>query len=803
MKIKLIVTFCVLFVCSFSFAQSSKESFKLSGFVEDSTSSKGLKGVNVVVLSRGENKNIGGSSTDERGLFNISDIKEGVVRVKFSMMGYQTKIIDSVSLSTTSKLGLVKLRPVAYEMPEVVIKTLKPMVEFHVDKQVINMDQVPEGSGSLTDALKNTGLVQVDPQSDAVTIRGQAIKIEMDGQPYDVPDKMLASLPASMADQVELILSPSAKESAEGGTYILNIVSKKSILDSYSGSVNVRVGENSQKNGGLDLHYKKDKLNLFGSASGWGMKQNAEQINENVNYNSSSFYRQYSKGNNDGQYDGSYYKLGFDYKFNEKNTVTFYSNYNKFKYNSNNNNNSEVDNSSLVNEYKYSATNKSDYEYSANNFYGFYKRSFEKKGEELTVDALFTKISSPNSSSQLYNYSNKVYTQIHNSSNGESANTFITKIALTDPTDIGKFETGYNFTNRDRKNNYNALDYIGQTNQWQDTLGLSNFFKYNENIHAVYLTYANTWGKYELKTGIRAENLHTHGDQFTTNESFTNNYFNIFPNINLSYKFSDMFQLAFNAFRRVKYPNMYFVNPFKEYSGLNSYSIGNPTIKPQFVNSYGISLSQYINTYYVHSTGNMNYETAVINDSISVSSPINLTSTDLFGLELSLPYYNSPASPVHLPDFISSFNINYSYRYYKQHGNYYEENLNYVSKSSNLNANLGLALFYDIKANISFWYSPKYSDVRSSNREQKYLSLNVSKSFFNKKLKFNFSVNDILKSGKWENWTYGNDYRSYSLYSPSKTRTVSIGISYAFNDYTERYDRNIDDGRDASGKSGH
>ena len=801
MKVKLIA-FGLLFLCSLGFAQNSNEGFKLSGFVEDSTSNKGLKGVNVVILSRGETKNIGGSSTDERGLFNISDIKEGVVRVKFSMMGYQTKIIDSVSLSTTSKLGLVKLRQTAYEMPEVVIKTLKPMVEFHVDKQVVNMDQVPEGSGSLTDALKNTGLVQVDPQSDAITIRGQAIKIEMDGQPYDAPDKMLASMPASMADQVELILAPSAKESAEGGTYILNIVSKKSILDSYSGSVNAHIGQNNQKSGGVDLHYKKDKFNLFGSAFGWGMKQDANMINENVNYNSSSFYRQYSLGYNDGHYNSGYYKLGFDYKFDDKNAVTFYSNYNKFTGSNNDDNKAEVDNSSLVKEYKYSATYIGNYEYSSNNFYGFYKRSFEKKDEELTVDALFTKISTPNVGHQSYDYSNKQYTQKHNSSNSENANTFITKIAFTDPTDIGKFETGYNFTNRDRNNNYNALDYIGQTNQWQDTLGLSNFFKYNENIHAVYLTYANTWGKYELKTGIRAENLYTHGDQLVTNESFTNNYFNIFPNINLSYKFNDMFQLAFNAFRRVKYPNMYFVNPFKEYSGINNYSIGNPTIKPQFVNSYGIALSQFINAYYVHSTGNMEYETAVINDSVTVSSPINLTSTDLYGLELSLPYYNSPTSPIHLPDFISSFNINYSYRYYKQHGNYYEENLNYSSKSSDLNANLGLVLFYDINANISFWYQPKHSDVRSANIEQKYLTLNVSKSFFNKKLKFNFYVDDILKSRKWESWTYGNDYRSYSMYAPTKTTTVSFGISYAFNDYTERNDRNIDDGRDSSGKSG-
>jgi len=710
--------------------------------------------------------------------------------------------VDSLDLEIVSRLGYIRLRPTTYEMPEIVIKTIKPMVEFHVDKQVINMDQVPGGSGTLTDALKNTGLVQVDPQSNAISVRGQAVKIEMDGQPYDVPDNMLANLPAAIADQVELILAPSAKESAEGGTYILNIVSKKSILDSYSGSVHGNIGQNNQKSGGLDLHYKAGKFSAFGSAFGWHFQQTNDVINENVNYKSTSFYRQYSKGNSDGNYNGSYYKLGFDYNFDDQNSVTFYTNYSKYSGNNDNINNTEVENSSLAKVYDYSKNGKNTYEYASNNFYGFYKRKFEKKGEELTVDAMLTKISTPNSSDQYYNYSNKEYPQIHNSSNGEDAHTFITKIAFVDPTDIGKFETGYNYTTRDRNSNYNALDYIGQTGEWQDTLGLSNFFKYNEDIHAAYVTYSNSWGKYELKTGIRAENLHTHGDQMTTDESFTNNYFNVFPNLNLSYKFNDMFQLAFNTFRRVRYPNMYFVNPFKEYNGVNNYSIGNPTIKPQFIWSYGVSLSQYINTYYVHSTGNMSYQTAVINDSISISSPINISSTDLYGVELSLPYYNSPTSPVHLPDFITSFNINYSYRYQKSHGNYYDENLNYNTEWSDINANLGLKVFYDIDMNISLWYKPKQSDVRGTNREQKYLSLYISKTFFNKKLKLNFSVDDILKNQKWEGWTYGNDYRSYELYSPTITRRVSFGISYSFNDYTERHDRNIDDGRDSNGNGG-
>ena len=51
----------------------------------------------------------------------------------------------------------------------------KPMVEFYVDKQVINMDQVPGSqSGSVSDALRNTGIVEVDPASSKISIRGNS-----------------------------------------------------------------------------------------------------------------------------------------------------------------------------------------------------------------------------------------------------------------------------------------------------------------------------------------------------------------------------------------------------------------------------------------------------------------------------------------------------------------------------------------------------------------------------------------------------------------------------------------------------
>lgn len=790
----------VLLACNLAFAQKESGNFKLLGVVVDSASGNGIKDANILILSRTDNKNLGGAATDKSGKFIVDNITQNNVRVKFSMVGYQTKVIDSLSLENISRLGVIKLKPTLYEIPEIVIKTIKPMIETHVDKQVINIDQVPAGSGSLTDVLKNSGAVDVDPQTNAITVRGEAVKIQMDGRPYEMPADMLAQLPANTAEQVEVILAPSAKESAEGGTYILNIISKKNILESYSGSASLNTSTNKRFFGGLNLNYKTSKLNIFSSFFGANVEYITSGVNEKVNFNSNSFHDQKSTSNNSSKFSGGFYKLGIDYTFDENNSVTFTGQYNGFTGNSEAKNSNFVYDNSSTELYNFASKNlyKRNQDYVS--LYGFYKRKFDTKGKELTIDVLFTRLRNPINTNLELNYSNKNYLQMQNSTTSDNPKTFVLKTEFVTPTEIGKLETGYNLTLRDRDNNYNTLDYLNATNTWVDTSQLSNYFKYKENINAVYLTYSNSFGKFEVKTGVRMENLNTEGDQLTTHDSFLGHFLNFFPNFNLSYKINDLFQLTFNTFKRVNYPNLNFLNPFKKYSGPNDYSAGNPKIQPQYTTSYSIKLSPFLDAYYVHFTNNINYATAVINDSVSYSSPINLSSINMYGVELTLPYYNTPMSPIHLPDFISMCNVQFGYTYRQQYGQYLNEDLTYSYESKWINLNLGLNLWYDVSANLMFRYRPENSNAKGYNNETKEMALSFSKSLMDQKLKINFSISDLLNSQKYINKTYGNTYYSSSTYLPNNTRSISIGITYMFNDYKERRDRNIDDGRDGGNK---
>ncbi len=808
MKILWAVFFSIIILSFQNFAQE-KGSYSLTGVVEDSVLGTGLANANVTVISRKDNKTITGATANAKGYFTINKIPESNVRVKFSMVGYQTKIIDSVSLENTPRIGVIKLYATTILMPAVVVKTIKPMIEFKIDKEVINVSQVPGSTGSLTDALKNSGLVDVDPQSNAISVRGQAVKLEMDGHPYEMPDNMLSQLPASMVDQVEVILSPGARESAEGGTYILNIITKKSSLENFNGSISLNTSSNNSKNGGLNLNYKVNKLNLFASGFGYYGNYGATSSSDRNNYNSTSFHYLNSKSSagENGFFGNA--KLGFDYDFDANNSITFFGSYNRDKYDFNSISNSLVENELAVSQYNYGNTSTSNMAWNSFDLYGFYKKKFDKPSpqsklpeRELTFDAYFSNIYNPSSTDLNTDYSYQAgLPQLHNSGTVENANTFIFKAEYVLPLEIGRFETGYNFTYRHRQNENNALDYSYLTNNWRDSLHLSNLFRYKENINAAYITYSKDFGKFGVKAGVRMENLNTAGNQVTTNENFNHNFLNFFPNLNLSYKLSQLWQVTFNAFRRVRYPELYYINPYKTYNGPNSYSAGNPDIQPYYINSYALGLSQYISIYYNTSAGLYQYVSAMLQDSIFYSSPVNLSSNKVYGVDLSLPYYNSPMALFHLPDFISMLNIRFSYRYSKTAGSYLTEDLSDWGYSKSLTASLGLKLWYDVEASISLYFTPRTESKRYVRNQTSYLYAFFSRSFLNKKLKISLYVSDILNSNRYDSQTFGTDYYSHSNSVMLNSRSVSIGFTYMINNYKARNDRNIDDGRDASGQS--
>jgi hypothetical protein len=384
MKSKVVIFLLFFLLSSLSFGQNVAKNYNLSGTVIDEALGKGLAKTTISVLKRTDNKLLTGTTTDEKGYFIVKNIQESFVRLRVTNIGYQSMTIDSVDLSKATNLGLLKLKATDIVMPEIVIKSLKPMIEVHADKQVLNMDRLPSNSGSVTEALKTSGVVQVDPQTNQISVRGQNVKLQMDGHEYSMPSEMLAQMPASMIEQAEVILAPGAKESAEGGTYILNLISKKNTIDNYSGSVSLGFSNPSSERGGLSLNYKINKLNLFSQVYGYYSESLGAYESERYTYDSKSMYYLRNQGESRNYFSMGYVKLGMDYDFNESNSITLIGIYNKNIFSATSLAESIVKNKIDILQYEYKRDDLNDGSYNSLSLSGFYKKKFNSKGNELT-----------------------------------------------------------------------------------------------------------------------------------------------------------------------------------------------------------------------------------------------------------------------------------------------------------------------------------------------------------------------------------------------------------------------------------
>ena len=155
--------------------------------------------------------------------------------------------------------------------------------------------------------------------------------------------------------------------------------------------------------------------------------------------------------------------------------------------------------------------------------------------------------------------------------------------------------------------------------------------------------------------------------------------------------------------------------------------------------------------------------------------------------------------PFHLPDFITNCYLSFNYRYAKQSGQFLKEDLSLIDKTYTFNAYVGVKLWWDIDASISFYYMPRTENRRMVRGAMNFTSLYLSKTLMDRKLRINISVNDIFNSSRNYNESIGGSFYTKNTYQMLNSRSISVGISYMFNDYKDRRDRKIDDGRNGGG----
>ncbi|MFZ4401119.1 MAG: TonB-dependent receptor domain-containing protein [Bacteroidales bacterium] len=766
----------------------------ISGVVVDKLTMQAVEYANLVVFRSKDSVMVGGTISNQKGLFSIDKVPYGNYYLVVSFIGYSSLKIPNIIVNQKDhekKIGQIKFSTSSSTLGEVTITSEKRMMEYSLDKKVVNVDKnLVSAGGSAVDVMQNIPAVTVDIDGN-VSLRGSTnVNILIDGRPSSLSgmsrQAILEQIPASSIEAIEIITNPSAKYNPEGMSGIINIKLKKKTAQGLNGMVSVSAGTSNRYSSSVNLNYSTEKFNVFGSWDGrWNQGKGYGDIYRLTTHKDTNSYT-YQHSEMKRVMDNNTLKAGFDWYLNPKNTITVSGQYNIGGSDRN------MDLLSYTSDYSYLKQN--DYKQNSKElesdhstmFALNYKKTFIERNRELTADFSYsTSSDSENSDLTLYNYlTNYINTSANQSilqkqiDNGKNwvANALINYVhPINEKT---KLECGYQGIFRNVDNDFYLNKFDTAQKIYVNDIFSSNHFKYKENINAIYGTLSKEWESISMQLGVRLEQANTLADQLTQTQSFTNNYFSIYPSLHISKKFARKNELQISYSRRVNRPDMHDLNPFKDYSNPDMLRYGNPYLKPEYINSFELGHSKYWNKTSFYTSVYYRQINDVIKritflDSLGIS---NLTSENLskgisYGVDFILEQ-----------EITKWWRINANFSYFRTiiegnsvDGNISTDNYSWTSKL-NSTMNFGKSLSVQISAN----YRAPIITPQGKMFETYSADIAIKKDLFKDKFSVGIRVSDIFNTQIWKNEAYGTGFYT-NMNHKRQSQALYLTLSYKIN----------------------
>lgn len=538
--------------------------------------------------------------TNEAGEYQFSDVAAGSYVVDAKMVGYIAGRSNILEVGKSDyAVATISLRSDNRKLEEVTVEGKRPLVESKPGKLILNVENSPIAAGNnALDIVQRAPGVSLDNNNNLQLMGQSGVAVTIDGrQTYMTGEQLLNFLKSTDGNQiksVEVITSRSAKDDAEGAVGTINIVLKKNRMEGFNGTFNLTAGhgEKFRGNSSLSLNYKKNNTTLFGSYAYSDEKAYRKIEIDRVIQNSGEqkyFAQKSALGEEERNHS---YRFGIEQKTSSRNTLTVqFNGANNTEYN---------DNDSRTNigrsfvDYDTVLVSKSDFKelfdrYSANLNNEF---RIDSNGRKLTVDLDWSKFKS----SKRVNYRNQ-YADVGGKEAPEEKersgmpigiDIYVAKLDYEHPlSKSSKLEMGTKYSNVKSDNDLLFEKLVDQG--WVNDVSRTNHFVYKEQIAAAYLDYNNSIGKWSLKAGLRGEYTFSDGNSITMSKRVKRNYFELFPNANLSYSFNEKHILSLGYTRKVTRPNYRQLNPFDYYIDKLTFERGNPYLNPQFSNEFSLS----------------------------------------------------------------------------------------------------------------------------------------------------------------------------------------------------------------------
>ena len=614
----------------------------ISGRVIDNVQKQPVSYAAIVIKRASDNTTITGGITNEDGTFQIKKLPEGSFIVEVQFIGFKT-YTRQITLSKDNRnpdLGIISIEEEAEELSGVEVVAERTTIEQRLDRKVVNVGKdLTTAGATASDIMNNIPSVNVDQQTGQLSMRGNSnVRVMIDGKLSNVPvAQLLRQIPSTSIKSIELITNPSAKYNPDGMSGIINIILHKNSNNGFNSNLNtgLTVGQEAKFNSSIDLNYRNGKVNVYGNYGNnigkyvndgyiYRIDENSEQMFDWLDNRKSNLY-----------------KIGIDFYLNDKNTISFFTNQNYFDGKTKGQTQVTYFDDPLLNMNQI-FFNKSDNHSQQYNF--DYKLEFKKEGHNIELEADYNKFTNEENA-DFKSTGNTLFPDYQDFVDTKRDQTIV-NLDYVNPLDsISKLEVGLEArifeTNVDYSSTGLSFTPDGNLAPTPDT-----DFVYGMDIYSAYANFGQNYDKWGYQVGLRVEDVEVKAD---TNQVrvFTDKYTELYPSGFVRYSPTEKNQFQFSFSRRVDRPGLTQVNPIREWSTPLLSSFGNPTLVPQFTNSYEINYTRRLKNgsittglFYRSITDEINR--AVYVDRLDLNKLIltfdNFDDTSAYGIEVSGNY---------------------------------------------------------------------------------------------------------------------------------------------------------------------
>lgn len=768
---------------------------RVLGRVIDSKTKEVLEYATVTIMPERKDTILGGAMVKANGDFFVEKLPIGNLRIRISFIGYKPYTSNfMISMKEPSvDLGNIRMEADITVLEDVVIEAERSTMIMAIDKRIFNVEKdLSIRGGTGIDVMKNIPGVTVDGEGN-VQVRNQSPTVFIDGRPSTMT---LEQIPAEQIEKVEIITNPSVKYDAGTTGGIVNVVLKKNTKPGYNGMLSLGAGTNDRYNGSGNVNIKEGKWN-FGASYNYNQAYNpGKGYTDRLNYRNGDITGGFIQNTN--QNFGRVFQFGrlnADYQINNRSNLSWNLNYNKGRFRQ-----LEHQDFNLFD----SLFNQTTFGYRDNTVRtGFenyttqlsYRYSFPGGKQELTTDVTLNQGQQINESNfNTWNFPEGAgfiqNPELQWNTGGGNTRSLTWQLDYTATlSDSGKIEAGLRTNIKDNETGQDVFFFRNDLGYFDKNMNMSANYKIDDQVHAGYFNYLNRWRQWGYAAGLRYEQTIFRGTLEEQNLQFeylypdgTKNLLKtLFPSLYLSRDLRRGMEMQVNFSRKINRPGYRQIMPYIMFADRQSYSIGNPSLAPEFINLAEINFSKsfkkatYFTSLYGRYTEDViaSYVYPLESDpSVLVNTFINGEDSRNFGMEHSLKYNFNKSLEVTL-----SGNINYI-EIQANTGTNVFRNTGYTWNAKAL-VLYRLGKSWSVQANGDY-DSPR---IQPQGKTIPVYSLDMSlNKDFNRKVSLNFSVNDVFNSRRFGG-IYETEFFRQEFSRRRQTRFFRVNVTWRFGEF--------------------